>query len=209
MGQGRINVICVDDHPVVRSGLIAILTASPEIQVVATGESGEEAVALYKEFQPDVLVIDLRLPGISGVEAVEAIRRDSPDARVVVLTTYAGDEDIYRALQAGATTYLLKDTVADELVRVVREVHGGARPIPQDIAASLASRIAQPGLTRREIEVLGWLANGSRNKEIAGELGISEETVQVHVKNILAKLNVHDRTEAVTTALRRGILHLR
>jgi DNA-binding NarL/FixJ family response regulator len=208
MEQARIRVVCVDDHPVVREGLTALLSAAGEMEVVASAASGEEAIELFRSHQPDVMIIDLKLPGITGAQAVGAIRREFPNARIVVLTTYQGDEDIYRALEAGAVTYLLKDMLGDDLVRVVREVHRGERPIPKEIAARLVGRIGQPSLTAREIEVLHLMAKGSRNKEIAGDLGISEDTVQVHVKNILSKLKVHDRTEAVTIALRRGILHL-
>jgi len=208
MGQNPIRVICVDDHPVVRAGLVAILTAQSDIEVVATASSGEQAIELVRQFRPDVTLMDLKMNGMGGAQAVEAIRCEFPNAKLIVLTTFDGEEDIYRALQAGAATYLLKDSIADELVRVVKEVHRGGRPIPQEIAARLADRIAQPSLTPREISVLQLAAKGNRNKEIACGLGISEETVQVHMKSILLKLGVHDRTAAVTTALRRGILHL-
>jgi DNA-binding NarL/FixJ family response regulator len=208
MPQERIRVLCIDDHPVVLEGLRALLGAQADIEVVATGMDGRQGIELFEKHRPDITLIDLRMPGLGGVAAVEAIRRTSADAKVVVLTTYEGEEDIYRALQAGAITYLLKDTLADDLVRIVRQVHAGGRPVPQRIAVQLVSRVGQSALTRREIEVLGWVAKGRRNKEVSAELGISEETVQVHVKNILAKLGVHDRTEAVTVALRRGIIHL-
>jgi two-component system, NarL family, response regulator len=208
MDQNRIRVLCVDDHPVVRAGVVAILSGDPHIEVVATAASGEEAFNLFREHRPDVVVLDLKMAAMSGVDTVHAIRNLYPDARIVVLTMYEGDEDIYKALQAGAMTYLLKDTVADELIQVVRQVHLGQRPIPPAIAERLAARLSQPDLTRRELEVLAHVAKGSRNKEIAGDLGISEETVQVHVRNILSKLNVHDRTEAVTNAFKRGILHV-
>jgi len=208
MGQNAIRVICVDDHPVVQAGLVAILSSDPEIEVIATAVSGEQAIDLVRQLHPDVTLMDLKMTGMGGAEAVETIRRESPQAKLIVLTTYEGEEDIYRALQAGAATYLLKDAIADELVSAVKEVHRGGRPIPKDIAARLADRIAQPTLTPREISVLELIAKGYRNKEVAGDLGISEETIQVHVKNILLKLGVHDRTAAVTTALRRGILHL-
>jgi DNA-binding NarL/FixJ family response regulator len=208
MGQDRIRVICVDDHPVVQAGLVAILSAQSEIEVVATASSAEQGIELVRQHRPDVTLMDLKLTGMGGAEAVEVIRREFPKAKLIVLTTFEGEEDIYRALQAGAATYLLKDSIADELVRAVKEVHSGGRPIPKEIAARLAERITQPSLTPREVSVLRLVAKGHRNKEIAGDLGISEETVQVHVKSILLKLGVHDRTAAVTTALRRGILRL-
>lgn len=203
-----ITVLCVDDHPVVREGLRAVLGQHEQIEVVAAAGTGEEAIDLFRQHLPDVTLMDLKMPGMSGLQALELIRRDFPDARIIVLTTYEGDEDIYHALQAGAVTYLLKDSLADDLVRIVRAVSQGARPIPEEIAGRLVGRMGQPSLTVREVEVLGLISRGRRNKEIAGELGITEETAQVHVRNILAKLNVHDRTEAVTLALRRGILHL-
>ena len=152
--------------------------------------------------------MDLQLPAMSGLDAIRAIRREDPQARIIVLTMYEGDEDIYRAIEAGATTYLLKDTLADDLIRIVRDVHAGGRPMPADVAERLAEREEQGTLTRREVQVVELIATGMRNKEIAGVLNISEETVQAHVKNILAKLGVRDRTAAVTVALRRGIIHL-
>jgi DNA-binding NarL/FixJ family response regulator len=206
MGSG-IRVLCVDDHPIVREGVRAILSRETDLEVVASAASGEEAVQLFQAHTPDVTVMDLKMPGMGGLKALEEIRSKFPQAKIVVLTTYDGDEDVYRAVRAGAATYLLKETLADDLVRVVREVYQGGRPLPQEVAARLAARIGKPSITRREGEVLNLMARGLRNKEIAGELEISEETVQVHVKNILAKLTVHDRTEAVTVALRRGILH--
>jgi len=208
MTQARIRVLCIDDHPVVLEGLRALLGAQQDIEVVATGSNGRQGIELFQEHRPDITLIDLRMPVLGGVAAVEAIIGTSPDAKVVVLTTYDGEEDIYRALQAGAVTYLVKDTLADDLVRIVRQVHAGDRPVPQRIATRLVSRVTQRARTRRETDVLQLVARGRRNKEVSAELGISEETVQVHLKNILAKLRVHDRTEAVTVALRRGIIHL-
>ena len=208
METPRIRVICADDHPVVREGVKAVLSSYPDIEVVATASNGEEAVALFREHKPDVTIMDLKMPKMPGVKAVEAIRRISPQARIIILTTYEGDEHIFQAIQAGAATYVLKDTLSEKLIHLVRAVHKGERPIPEEIAARLAGRIGQPVLTGREIEVLQHIAKGSRNKEIGYALRISEETVQVHVKNILSKLNVQDRTEAVTIGLRRGILQL-
>jgi len=208
MSQQRIRVLCVDDHPVVLEGLRALLNAQEDIEVVATGTNGQQGISLFREHRPDVTVMDLRMPSLGGVEAISTIRSTDAGARVIVLTTYQGDEDIYRALQAGAITYVLKDTLSDDLVRIVRQVHAGVHPVSQHVATRLVSRVSQPALTRREMEVLELVARGLRNKEVSAELGITEETVQVHMKNILAKLNVHDRTGAVTVALRRGILHL-
>lgn len=208
MEPPRIRVLCVDDHPVVREGIRAVLSIHPDIEVIATAGSGEEAVALFEQHRPDVTLMDMRMRGMSGVQAIGEIRRNSPQARIIVLTSYEGDDQIFQAIQAGAVTYVLKDMMAEKLVHFVRAVHNGERPIPEEVAARLAGRIGQPALTSREIEVLAHVAKGGRNKEIGWALQISEATVQVHLKNILAKLGVHDRTEAVTTALRRGILQL-
>lgn len=208
MEEPRIKVVCVDDHPVVREGLVTILRSAGDVQVVGVASTGEQGVELVYQMQPDVTVMDLRLPAMSGLQAIKTIRSELRDARIIVLTTFEGDEDIYRAVEAGAVTYLLKDTAADDLVRTVREVHQGGRPIPGEIAERLLQRMGSPSLTRRELNVLSAMAMGLRNKEIAFELCISKETVQVHVKSILSKLKVHDRTEAVTTAIKHGLLHL-
>jgi two-component system NarL family response regulator len=178
------------------------------MEVVASAASGEEAVVLFQRYRPDVTLMDLQLCGMSGVEAIRAIRGHDREARIVVLTMYQGDEDIFRAIDAGATTYLLKDTLSDDLVRVVREVHAGQQSLRPEVEARLAERAAGPTLTPRELEVIELIALGMRNKEIAASLGISDETAQVHVKHILAKLKVKDRSAAITVALRRGIIHL-
>ena len=204
----KIRVLCVDDHPLVRDGVSRKIDLLPDRRVVATAATGEEAVRLFEEHRPDVTLMDLSLPGMSGLEAITSIRRTQPDARIVVLTMYKGDEDIHRALQAGAAAYVLKTTVSDDLIRVLREVYGGARPMSRDVAAQLATRAVSPPLTAREKAVVELMARGMRNKEIAAELGISEDTVEVHARNIFLKLNVRDRTAAVTAALRRGIIHL-
>jgi two-component system NarL family response regulator len=179
----------------------------PDMEVVAAAATGEESVELFRRFRPDVTLMDLQLPTMSGLDAIHAIRREDPNARIIVLTVFQGDEDIYRALKAGAATYLLKDAL-DDLARMVREVHAGGRPLPPNIQALLDARSAHPELTAREIEVLRLVVTGMRNREIAVQLGISEETAKVHIKNILAKLNVNDRTAAVAEAVRRGIIHL-
>jgi two-component system NarL family response regulator len=208
VGTHKIRVLCVDDHRIVREGIALIIGRQPDMTVVATAASGEDAVALYHRHTPDVTLMDLQLGAMSGLQAIQAICDHDPDARIVVLTMYQGDEDIYRALNAGAITYLLKDTLSDDLVRVIREVDRGEHPISPGVAARLAARAAKPVLTVREVQVVELISQGMRNKEIAGALGISEETAQVHVKNILSKLDVKDRTAAVNVALRRGIIHI-
>lgn len=204
-----IRVLCVDDHRIVREGVGLIIDREPDMQVVASAATGEEAVALFTRERPDVTLMDLQLPTMSGIEAIQAIRREDPGAHIIVLTMYQGDEDIHRALSAGAATYLLKDTLSDDLIRYVREVHSGRRPIRADVKARLDERAAAPTLTPREIQVMELVAEGKRNKEIAPLLGISEETVQVHMRNIFAKLKVSERTAALNVALRRGIVHIK
>jgi two-component system, NarL family, response regulator len=203
-----IRVIVIDDHPVVREGLVAMIARQPDMSVVAQGENGQEAIALFKEHRPDVSLIDLRMPGISGIAAILAIREEFPQSRIIVLTTYDGDEDIYRALKAGVKAYLLKDVFREELLGAIRAVHAGRRHIPVAVATRLAERVASPDLTSREIEVLKLIAKGSSNKEIAHQLAITEGTVKGHVNNILSKMGVDDRTEAAMSALRRGIIYL-
>jgi DNA-binding NarL/FixJ family response regulator len=206
--EARIRVLCVDDHRIVREGISLIIGRQPDMEVVGSAASGEESVELFRQQKPDVTLMDLQLGAMSGVEAIRAIKSQDEDARIVVLTMYSGDEDIYRALEAGAVTYLLKDTLSDDLIKVVRDVHGGKQPLGADVEARLAERATRPRLTPREVQVVELIAQGMRNKEIAAALGISEETAQVHVKNILSKLKVKDRTAAVSVALRRGIIHL-
>jgi len=203
-----IRVLVVDDHPMIRAGLIATISPETDMTVVASASNGREGVEQYRLHQPEILLIDLKMPEMGGVEAIRTIRAEFPSARIIVLSTYQGDEDIYRAMEAGAVTYLLKDTLAEKMIGVIREVAGGGRPIPPEVAERLTDRMFQPALTNREVEVLQLVARGMRNKEIAAELKISDETAQGHVKNILAKLSVHDRTEAVAVAIRRGIVHL-
>jgi DNA-binding NarL/FixJ family response regulator len=206
--EPAIRVMCVEDHVLVREGITLILNAQPDIAVVAEAGAGEEALELYREHRPNVILMDLQLPGMTGLQTIHAIRALDPDARIIVLTMYDGDQDIYRSLQAGAVTYVLKGVPSAELVRVVREVQAGRRPMSAAVSTRLAEHVTEPRLTPREVDVLRVMARGFRNKEIATELGISDETVQGHVKSILAKLNVNDRTAAVTVGLRRGIIHL-
>jgi len=206
--RAPIRVLCVDDHRIVRDGIALIIDREPDMKVVARAATGEEAIALFQKHRPDITLMDLQLAAMSGVEAIRAIRKQDPAARVVVLTMSRGDEDVYRALEAGASTYLLKDTAFEDLVRVVREVHAGEQPeFSQDVKDRLVERAGKPTLTPREIQVLELVRRGLRNREIAASLAISEETVQSHVKSILAKLDVQDRTAAIDVALRRGILH--
>lgn len=204
----RIRVLCVDDHALVRDGLIAMLSREPDIEVVASAGTGEEAVGLFQQHHPDVTIMDLRLPGTSGLEALVAMRSADPRARVIVLTMHRGEEDIYRAFKAGAAAYVMKHAVFDELVEVIRRVHTCDCPIPPAIAAALARRAGSPQLTSREVEVLEFAGRGLRNKEIAQLLGITEETVKAHMKHLFAKLEVTDRTEAWRVALQRGILRM-
>lgn len=208
MSENMIRVLCVDDHRLVLEGLNLIIARNADMQVVGTAVTGDEAVSLFRHHRPDVTLMDLQLPVVSGLEAIRTIRREHPAAKIIVLTTYHGDEDIFRALQAGASTYLLKDMIADDLIRTIREVHQGRHSLDRDLQTRLTERASRPSLTPREVQVTELIAQGMRNKEIAGALGISEETVQVHVKNLLAKLGVNDRTGAVRVALQRGIIHL-
>jgi two-component system NarL family response regulator len=206
--NSTIRVLCVDDHPLVLEGVARKIERQPDMKVIGTAGTGEEAIQLYQRHRPDIVLMDLQLPGIGGLKAIEAIRREDSSARIVVLTMYNGDEDIYRAIQAGAASYLLKDTLSQDLISVVREVHRGGRPMSPAVASRLAARVGHAGLSGREIEVLAHIAKGMRNKEIADALNVSQETVQTHVKRLFVKLNVNDRTAAVTVALSRGIVHL-
>lgn len=205
----RIRVLLVDDHRIVREGLAMVIDREPDMHVACAVATADDAVQAHRQHRPDITIMDLQLGGTSGVEAIRQIRRDDPAARIVVLTMMRGDEDIYRAMEAGALTYLLKDTAIEDLTRVIRDVHAGRSPrISPEIKAQMVARAERPSLTGRETEVLALVRRGLRNREIAGSLGISEETVQSHVRSILSKLDVQDRTAAVDVALRRGILHL-
>jgi two-component system, NarL family, response regulator len=204
----KIRVMLVDDHPMLRAGLDATLRAEDDMESVAEAQSGEEAVGLYTKTRPDVTLMDLRLPQMSGVAAIEEIRKLDAEARVIVLTTYDGDEDIYRAMRAGARAYLLKDMLRKELVEAIRAVHAGQRYVSPTVAARLAARTPGQELTAREVEILAQLVRGLGNKQIAGELGLAEGTVRIHLSNIFEKMGVHDRTQAAILAIQRGIVHL-
>jgi len=208
MPESLIRILIADDHAVVREGLAAMIARRADMQVAAEAEDGRRAVELARQLKPDVILMDLRMPEMGGVEAIMHIRAARPEARIIVLTTYDGDEDIYRALQAGAEAYLLKDTPRDELLEAIRAVHAGQKRIPSEVAAKLAVRLTAEALTPRELEVLKLIVAGRSNKEIGVALGITEGTVKIHVNNLLGKLGVTDRTQAVTEALRRGIVHL-
>ena len=209
MSQGnRIRVLSVDDHPLLREGIAAIINAQPDMTLVAGAANGHDALVLFREHRPDVTLMDLRLPDMSGIDALIAIRAEFDDARIVLLTTFEGDAEIQRALQAGAMGYMLKSMPPRELLAGIREIHAGKKFIPPEIVSTLAQHLGEHALTPREIEVLQALADGGGNRDIATSLFISEETVKVHVKHIMDKLGAADRTEAVTIAVRRGIIEL-
>jgi len=209
MSDSTIKIMVIDDQAVVRQGFVALINTVSDMAVVAQGTNGRQAIDLYRLHRPDVTLMDLRMPELGGVEAIMAIRKEFPDARLIVLTTYDGDEDIYRSLQAGAQGYLLKDMFFEELEDAIRKVHGGSRRIPAQVAERLAERMGSSDLTGREIEVLEQIVAGHSNKAIANRLNISEATVKSHINSILSKLGVNDRTQAATTALQRGLVHLR
>jgi DNA-binding NarL/FixJ family response regulator len=205
---GSIRVLVADDHPVVRTGLAAVLGQQPDLALVAEAENGERAVALYREHRPDVCLMDLRMPVLDGVGAIRAITGEFPEARILALTTYEGDADIRRALDAGAMGYLLKDMLLTDLIRAIHSAHRGERVIPSAVAVRLAEFPERSELTERELEVLQFVARGLSNKEVARAIGRTDETVKIHLKNMFAKLGVADRTEAVTVAIARGLIHL-
>ena len=207
MGR-RISVLCVDDHQIVREGIVSIIGRQSDMEVTGTAANGLQAVEAFLQNPPDVTLMDLQLPLLSGLEAIRRIRAADAHAKIIVLTTYHGDEDVHQALAAGAATYLLKESVLEDLPGVVRAVHNGARPLPDDVQKILATRANHAPLTARELEVLDLIAQGLSNREVGKVLGVTEETTKVHVRNIMDKLHVQDRTEAVTVALRRGIIHL-
>lgn len=203
-----IRVMLADDHPVVLEGMAAIVAREPDMDVVGLAPDGEQAVALFRQQRPDVVLMDLRMPKLDGVAAVAAIRAEAADARIIILTTFDGDEDIYRALRAGAQGYLLKDVVPDDLLNGIRAVHAGGKQIAPDMAQKLVERVGADELTEREAEVLRLLVEGINNVEIAARLFVAESTVKFHITHILSKLGVTDRTQAVVVALRRGLARL-
>jgi DNA-binding NarL/FixJ family response regulator len=206
--QDRIRVFSVDDHPLLREGIAAIINTQPDMVVVAQAANGCEAIKMFEQHQPDVTLMDLRMPEMSGIDALIAIRTKFSDARIIMLTTFEGDVEIQRALAAGARGYLLKSTPPRELLDVIRQVHVGKKRIPAEIASQLAEHMSDEALTPREIEVLQHIAGGNRNRDIAQRLFISEETVKVHIKHIMEKLGASDRTQAVAIGVRRGIIEL-
>ena len=206
--QGSIRILSVDDHPLFREGIAAVINSQPDMLLVAEAATGCEAIQKFQQHQPDITLMDLRLPDMSGIDALIAIRTEFPDARVIMLTTFDGDVDIRRALEAGARGYMLKSMPPADLVEVIRQVHAGKKRIPAEVAAHLAEYFGDDALTEREIEVLRHVASGNRNRDIAKQLFISEETVKVHIKHIMEKLSASDRTQAVAIAVRRGIIQL-
>jgi DNA-binding NarL/FixJ family response regulator len=204
----RIRILVAEDHPVARVGVSTIVNMQPDMMVVAEAANGQQAVEMFREHWPDVALLDLRMPVLGGVEAARAIRSEFPDAHLIALTTYGGDEDIRRALAAGVQAYLTKDVLHDELLKAIRAVHAGQRYLPASVAASLAAQAPRPDLSVREVQVLELIVRGLANKQIAFELSIAEHTVKNHVKNILSKLGAQDRTQAATAAIQRGIVHL-
>ena len=206
--QDRIRILAVDDHPLMREGTAAMIRSQADMELVAEAANGSEAVERFREHRPDVTLMDIRLPDRSGIDTMIAIRSEFPEARILMLTTFEGDVEIQRALQAGARGYMLKSMPPSELLAGIREVHAGRKRIPPEVAAHLAEHMGEETLTARELEVLQQVALGNRNRDIAGRLFITEETVKVHVKHIMEKLGAKDRTEAVAIALRRGIIQL-
>lgn len=203
-----IRILIVDDHKVVRIGLTTMINEQPAMVVIADADSGQTALETFRQHRPDITIMDLRMPGMSGVEAMLSIRQEFPEARFIVLSTYDGDADIYRAFKAGAMSYVLKDALTEQLLEAIKVVHGGRRYVPAEVAVRLAEHVPLSDLTPRELDVLKLAAKGRGNKEIAAALNISENTVKFFFKTIMSKLEAHDRTQAVTVALQRGIIHL-
>jgi DNA-binding NarL/FixJ family response regulator len=204
----KIRILCIDDHPIVRDGLASIIALQPDMEMAGGAESGVTGLSTFRSTHPDITLVDVRLPDMSGHELTRQILAHSPDARIIVLTSFEGDADIERALAAGARGYVVKGIAREELLGAIRAVHAGRKHIHGPVAEKLAEHLGSEKLSERELQVLQEMAAGKRNKEIGAELSIAEDTVKMHVKNILEKLQVNDRTEAVTVALRRGILHL-
>jgi len=206
--EGQIRILCVDDHPLMRAGINMVIDSQPDMQVVAQASNGRDAIKCFAEQQPDVTLMDLRLPDMSGIDAMIAIQAKFTEARIIILTTFEGDTEIQRALASGARSYILKSMPCDELADTIRQVHAGRRRIPPQVAEQLAEHLGDETLTEREIEVLRHVSAGNSNKIIADELALSEHTIKGHLKNILSKLGASDRTQAVTIALRRGLLQV-
>jgi DNA-binding NarL/FixJ family response regulator len=206
--QARIRVFSVDDHPLLRQGIAAIINSQPDMQLVSEASSGSEGIQKFREHQPDVTLMDLRLPDMSGIDTMIAIRTEFSGARIIMLTTFEGDVEVQRALEAGARGYMLKSMPPKDLVEVIRQVHAGKKRVPAELAAQLAEHLSDEALTEREVDVLRHVAGGNRNRDIAEQLFISEETVKVHVKHIMDKLGATDRTQAIAIAVRRGIMQL-
>lgn len=204
-----IRILTVDDHPVLRKGLAALVNAEPDLKLVAEASNGKEAIEAFRSHQPDITLMDIQMPGLDGIEAISAIRTEFPEAKIIILTTYTGDAQIVRALKAGARAYILKEHMLDELLDMIRAVNAGKKRIPSDIAAELADHAIDDALTEREIDVLKLIAAGNANKQIADELSISEATVKKRISNILSKLGANDRAHAVTIGLQRGIIRLK
>jgi DNA-binding NarL/FixJ family response regulator len=202
----RITVLCVDDHPIVREGVVSIIEGDPDLKIVAEAETAQQAISAFREWKPDVTVLDLRLPDGDGVGVITEIRKEVPRARFVVLTSAEGDIDIRRALEAGAQAYLIKGVVRTELRQVIKAVYSGQRHVPANVAEKIAAHLNEPILTAREVEVLQLVAEGLRNKEVADRLALSEDTVKMHLRNLMQKLEVSDRTHAVMVAVRRGFI---
>jgi DNA-binding NarL/FixJ family response regulator len=203
-----VRVLIAEDHLIARVGLTTIINAQPGMSVVAEATNGLRAVELHRQFRPDITLMDIRMPVMDGIEAIAKIRSEFPSARIIALSTYGGDQDVRRALEAGAQAYMTKEVLHDELLKAIRAVLAGRTYLPADLAAAVASQLSGNDLTARELEVLSLIVRGLSNRQIAGELAIAEYTVKNHVKNILGKLGVEDRTQAATTALQRGIVHL-
>jgi DNA-binding NarL/FixJ family response regulator len=208
MSEQKVRVMSVDDHPMLREGIAAVINSASDMAMVAQAATGSEAVRAFRDHLPDVTLMDLRLPDMSGIDAMIAIREMAPDARILMFTTFEGDVEVQRALAAGARGYLLKSTPPEELLHTVRLVHSGKKRVPPDVAATLAEHLSDESLTTREVEVLRYVGDGNRNRDVAERLSISEDTVKAHIKHIMEKLGASDRTQAVTIAVRRGIIQL-
>jgi DNA-binding NarL/FixJ family response regulator len=205
---GAIRVLCVDDHPLFREGIAAVIAHQKDMQLVAMAATAGEAIEQFRRHEPDVTLMDLRLPDMSGISAVASIRKEFPDARLIMLTTFEGDYEVQRALAAGAFGYILKTLPLQELVEAIRKVHAGRKQLPAELAQNLAQHLGSDSLTEREVEVLKRIAEGDRNRDIGEHLAISEETVKVHIKHIMDKLGAKDRTQAVAIGIRRGVIHI-